>query len=176
MWISQAPGTGGVLSGAALKGYLADFEQKSAGWPATISSAFPRFHDIYQRAGVREYMGYLGDRHGDTLRETLARGMTNASAIVQVVTWNDFGEGTMVEPTAEYGYQDLGIVQDSRRQYLQPGFAATTNDLAMAFEFYQLRRSRATNRLAAAELDRAFAEIVSGKLAAARSRLDQLTR
>ena len=67
MWMSQAPGTGGVLSGAALNSYLAEFDQKAGAWPASISSAFPRFHDIYQRAGVRNYWGYLGDRSGQTL-------------------------------------------------------------------------------------------------------------
>ena len=50
MWMSQAPGTGGVLSDAALQSYLADFDQKAKGWPVYISRAFPRFHDIYQRA------------------------------------------------------------------------------------------------------------------------------
>jgi hypothetical protein len=175
MWLSQAPGTGGILSGAALKSYLADFERKSAGWPATISSAFPRFHDIYQRAGVRDFWGYLGDRHGDTLRETLSRGLTNSSAIVQVVTWNDYGEGSMVEPTEEYGYRDLGIIQDLRRQYLQPDFPCNTNDLALALQFYQLRRQCATNPAASAELDRIFGEIASGKLAVAKTRLEKVT-
>jgi hypothetical protein len=174
MWLSQAPGTGGVLSGAALKSYLADFDQKAGTWPAFISSAFPRFHDIYQRAGVRNYWGYLGDRHGDTLRETLSRGMTNGSAIVQVVTWNDFGEGSMVEPTREYGYRDLGILQEYRRQYLEPGFSPNTNDLTLAFRFYTLRRHAAANVAAAAELDRIFTNIVSGKLDAAKLQLDQL--
>jgi hypothetical protein len=176
MWMSQVPGTGGVLSGAALKSYLADFDQKSGNWPAYISSAFPRFHDIYQRAGVRNYWGYLGDRHGDTLRETLSRGMTNSSAIVQVVTWNDFGEGSMVEPTQEYGYRDLGIIQDCRRQYMEPDFPRNTNDLAMALRFYHLRQHSLTNRVASAELDRIFTNIVSGRLEAANRQLDQLTK
>jgi hypothetical protein len=176
MWMSQAPGTGGVLSGAALKSYLADFDQKAGNWPAFISSAFPRFHDIYQRAGVRNYWGYLGDRHGDTLRETLSRGMTNSSAIVQIVTWNDFGEGSMVEPTREYGYQNLGIVQDFRRQYLEPDFSRNTNDLKMAFRFYNLRRQYLTNIVVSAELDRIFTNIVSGKIEAANLQLDQLIK
>src|SRR5258706_4314225 len=77
MWMSQVPGTGGVLSRAALNSYLAGFDQKAGVWPAFISSAFPRFHDIYQKSGVRNYWGYLGDRQGDTFRETLSRGMTN---------------------------------------------------------------------------------------------------
>ena len=176
MWMSQVPGTGGVLSGAALKSYLADFDQKAGNWPAFISSAFPRFHDIYQRAGVRNYWGYLGDHHGDTLRETLSRGMTNSSAIVQVVTWNDFGEGSMVEPTQEYGYRDLGIIQDFRRQYLESDFSRNTNDLTMALRFYNLRRQYLTNIVVSAELDRIFTNIVSGKIEVANLQLDQLTK
>jgi hypothetical protein len=176
MWMSQAPGTGGILSEAALRGYLADFEQKAAGWPMYVSSAFPRFHDIYQRAGVRSYLGYLGDRHGETLRETLSRAMTNSSAFVQVVTWNDFGEGSMVEPTEEYGYRDLGIVQELRRQFLQPDFSGTTNDLALALRFYNLRRNTATNSSASHQLDTIFSEIVSNKLEDAKAQLTTLEK
>jgi hypothetical protein len=176
MWMSQVPGTGGVLSDAALRSYLADFDQKAAAWPAFISSAFPRFHDIYQRAGVRNYLGYLGDRHSETLRETLSRAMTNSSAIVQVVTWNDFGEGSMVEPTREYGYRDLGIIQDFRRQYLNPDFSRGTNDLALALRLYHLRRQYAANSIVSAQLDGIFTNIVSGNLAAANLQLGRLTQ
>ncbi|MEJ0091089.1 MAG: glycoside hydrolase family 71/99-like protein [Limisphaerales bacterium] len=176
MWMSQVPGTGGVLSGAALKSYLADFDQKAASWPAFISSAFPRFHDIYQRAGGRNYWGYLGDRRGDTLRETLSRGMTNSSAIVQIVTWNDFGEGSMVEPTQEYGFRDLGIIQDFRRQYLEPNFSNNTNDLNLALQFYNLRQKSMTNSAASTELDRIFTNIIAGKLEAAKLQLNALSK
>src|SRR5271168_4918608 len=58
MWLTQAPGTGGVLSDVALQSYLAGFEQKAGTWPAYISSAFPRFHDIYQSQDGRNYLGY----------------------------------------------------------------------------------------------------------------------
>jgi len=176
MWLSQAPGTGGVLSGAALKNYLAEFDQKALVWPAFISSAFPRFHDIYQRAGVRNYWGYLGDRHSETFRETLSRGMTNSSAIVQVVTWNDFGEGSVVEPTEEYGYRDLGMIQDFRRQYLQPGFSGSTNDLAVALQFYKLRRQHSTNQVISARLDQIFTNLVAGQIAPSKLQLDQLAK
>ena len=163
MWLSQTPGTGGVLSDAALKNYLAGFEQKAQTWPTFISSAFPRFHDIYQRAGNRSYWGYLGDRNGETLRETLSQAMTDSSAIAQIVTWNDFGEGTAVEPTKEYGYRDLGLIQDFRRQYLDSNFSFRTNDLALALRFYNLRRQSVTNTILASELDCVFTNIVSGQ-------------
>ena len=174
MWISQAPGTGGVLSGAALKSYLNDFDQKADTWPAFISSAFPRFHDIYQRADVRNYLGYLGDRHGETLRETLSRGMTNSSTIVQIVTWNDFGEGSMVEPTREYGYRDLGMIQDFRRRYLEPTFSRHTNDLAMALRLYELRHQFTTNDLISAELDHVFTNLITGKIEEASLQMNHL--
>ena len=126
--------------------------------------------------GCATIWGYLGDRHGDTLRETLSRGMTNSSAIVQVVTWNDFGEGSMVEPTQEYGYRDLGIIQDFRRQYLDPGFPRHTNDLAMALRFYNLRRQNLTNRAVSAELDGIFTNLVSGRIDVAKIQLEQLAK
>jgi len=174
MWLSLTPGARGVLSLAALENYLAKFEREGSVWPAFISSAFPRFHDIYQPAGVRDYWGYLGDRKGEVLRMTLTRALTNQSAIVQVVTWNDFGEGTMIEPTVEYGYRDLGIIQDARRAHLDSQFSYQSNDLVLATHLYQLRRAAATNAPLNAELNQAFTAIISGNLTQARQHLTRV--
>jgi hypothetical protein len=162
MWLSQQPGTGGVLSEGSLRNYLNDFERKGAGWPAYISSAFPRFHDIYQKAGVRSYWGYLGDKNGQTLRETLGHALTNNSVLVQVVTWNDFGEGTVIEPTKEYGFRDLSLIQDFCRQKSTAQNTLLTNTLPLALEFYRLRCCSATNAALALALDQAFTNLVSG--------------
>lgn len=174
MWLSQVPGTGGVLSGAALDNYLSTFEQNGRPWPASISSAFPRFHDIYQKAGVRDYWGYLGDRNGETLRETLKRALTGHSPFVQIVTWNDFGEGTIVEPTREYGYRDLGIIQDYRREYLNANFSYRTNDLVLATRLYHLRTRPTNDAHSTSELDGIFTNIIAGDLDTANSRLSRL--
>ncbi|HWD91902.1 MAG TPA: glycoside hydrolase family 71/99-like protein [Verrucomicrobiae bacterium] len=169
MWMSQT--NNGVLAPAALDSYLNSFQQNGAAWPAFISSAFPRFHDIYQQAGVGSSYGYLDDASGATFRNTLSRALTNQSAIVQIVTWNDYGEGTIVEPTADYNVRDLGVMQDLRRQYLDTGFSYHTNDLAIATRFFNLRRQYSANRLVSAELDRAFTNIVSANLNAANLQL-----
>lgn len=97
--------------------------------------------------------------------------MTNDSALIQIVTWNDFGEGTVVEPTKQYGYRDLGIIQDFRRQYLETNFLHHTNDLTLATRLYTLRRQHATNAIISAELDRVFTNIVSGRLVTANLQL-----
>jgi hypothetical protein len=172
MWLSG----GGTLSTSALENYSNSFQQNGSSWPAFISSTFPRFHDIYAEAGVGPSYGTLNDSNGDTLRSTLRRALTNNSAFVQVVTWNDFGEGTMVEPTKQFGYRDLGIIQDFRREYLDPAFAYGTNDLALAMQFYNLRRQYAANANISAELDRAFTNIISGKLNAARLQFSGLEK
>ena len=155
------PMSGGTLTPAQLQSYLVSFDQKAGGWPGFVSSAFPRFHDIYAQAGVGSSYGYLDDANGSTLTNTLSRAMTNNSAIVQIVTWNDFGEGTIVEPTREYGYRDLGIIQDFRRQYTDANFSYHTNDLAMAFRFYNLRKQYGNSPAISAELNRIFTNIVS---------------
>jgi glycoprotein endo-alpha-1,2-mannosidase len=97
--------------------------------------------------------------------------MTNNSAMVHVVTWNDFGEGTMVEPTLDYGYRDLGIIQNFRRQYIDPNFSYTTNDLSTAYRFYNLRKQYGTNAAISAELNRAFTNIVNGRISVANLQL-----
>jgi hypothetical protein len=172
MWLSQS--SGGVLTMSSLDSYLNSFEQNGKFWPAFVSSAFPRYHDIYAQAGVGASNGTLDDNNGDTFRSTLRRAFTNNSAVVQIVTWNDFGEGTIVEPTQQYGYRDLGIIQDFRRQYLDPAFPGQTNDLSLATRLYNLRRQYAANGGVGAELDRIFTNIVSGNLPAARLQLTGL--
>ena len=97
--------------------------------------------------------------------------MTNSSMIVQIVTWNDFGEGTVVEPTKEYGYRDLGIIQDYRRLFLDPKFPFHTNDLGLAIRLYHMRRLHAVKPATSAQLDAVFTNIVAGGLAEADYRL-----
>jgi Glycosyl hydrolase family 99 len=171
MWLSG--GGTNTLAPAQLQSYLNSFEltAKNQAWPSFVSSAFPRFHDIYAQAGVGASYGYLDDGNGSTLTNTLSRAMTNNSAIVQIVTWNDFGEGTVVEPTRDYGYRDLEIVQNLRRQYMDPGFPYHTNDLAMAFRFYNLRRQYGNNTSISSELNRIFTNMVSGNVVTANLQL-----
>jgi hypothetical protein len=175
--MSLSGGGTNTLTPAELQSYLVSFEQNAAGWPSFISSAFPRFHDIYAQVGGTA-LGYLDDAGGNTLTSTLRRAMTNNSALVQIVTWNDFGEGTIVEPTVagsetttEYGYADLGIIQDLRRQYLDSTFPYYTNDLALAFRLYNLREQYGNNPAISAELDRIFTNIVSGAVSTANLQL-----
>jgi len=171
MSLSQPTGGSNVLSDSSLQNYLTNFNHKAAGWPAYISSAFPRFHDIYAQAGVGTSFGYLADSNGVTFQKTLTQAATNAASIIQIVTWNDYGEGTIVEPNQEYGYRDLGIIQDLRRQYFDSSFPYHTNDLTLAARLYNLRRLYSSNSIISAELNRVFSNVVSGNLTVASQQL-----
>jgi hypothetical protein len=103
-----------------------------------------------------------------------SRAMTNDSILVQIATWNDFGEGTEIEPTRENGYRDLGIVQDLRRQFLDSQFSCHTNDLTLPTRLYKLRQQYGSGSPVAAELDGIFTNAVSGRLREADSRLKSI--
>jgi hypothetical protein len=172
MHLSQA--TSGNLSPAALEQYLDHFEADGRRWSGFISPCFPRFHDIYLQAKAGASYGALNDAEGAVFRSTLARALTNNSCMVQLVTWNDFGEGTVLEPTAEHGYRDLTVIQEYRRRYLDPGFSGQTDDLKLPLRVYRLRRACGNESTACAELDRVFEAAVSGDLRRAEQLLKRI--
>ena len=168
MWAS----VNGTLTPARLAQYLDEFYGRAASWPLAVGGAFTGFHDIYQQAGVRASYGYLDDRGGQTLAETLRRAVASGAPVVQVATWNDFGEGTMVEPTRERGYRDLETVQAAVRAWRTLPYAAA--DLALPVRLYTLRKQPGTNPATTARLDDAAARLASGDPAGARAILDAL--
>ncbi|MCC6616166.1 MAG: glycoside hydrolase family 99-like domain-containing protein [Anaerolineae bacterium] len=165
---------GGVsLAPAALDSYLERFYRNARRQDVIVGSAFPAFHDIYQQAGVRSSYGYIDPQNGETLRHTLDLALAADPQIVQLVTWNDYGEGTIIEPTEEFGYQYLEIVQTTRRT-LQADFAPTADDLRLPLALFQLRKAHAGDVAVNAELDRAYDALIAGDTAAAAAIIDRI--
>ncbi len=125
---------GRVVPPAAWRAYLNQLYEKGG-----VGTAFPKFHDIYAEAGVRESYGYLDDQGGAVFGETLARAGEGAS-LIQIVTWNDYGEGTIIEPTAEFGYRYLEAIQSYRNQQAGTTFPYRADDLRLPIALYQLRQ------------------------------------
>ncbi len=168
--------SGGVeleLAPAALDSYLEMFYRNAQRRDFIVGSAFPGFHDIYAEAGVRSSYGYLDAQEGETLRSTLDMALTQNSDIVQLVTWNDYGEGTTIEPTAEYGYQYLEIIQQARTD-MDSDFEISADDLHLPMRLLLLRRAHFGDAEINAALDRAFEAIIADDLAEARVILDRM--
>lgn len=147
------------------------FDRAASGWPLFAAVAFPRFHDIYQEAGAGKSYGMVEDRNGQTYADTLAKALQSRAGIVQIATWNDWGEGTQIEPSQEFGCRDLVATQRLRRRYWGPGFGGTARDLLLPVEWYQLSKRYAGSSAMHAELANFFPLVVSGRLKEARALL-----
>jgi hypothetical protein len=169
MWASKH----GVLDPKALDDYLDGFSKQDG---LKIEAAFPGFHDIYKEAGVRPSYGYLDSRDGETFRHTLERAIASGCPYVQIATWNDFGEGTCIEPSREYGFRYLETVQDARRRIADGPFPYRPADLRLPIRIYGLRkiiRSSAHERKA---IDAIVTDLFAGEVSRASKLLDELEK
>jgi hypothetical protein len=133
-----------------------------------IVSACPGYKDIYP-----ESRPVLEHADGETLRVSLDEALAGPAKVVQLVTWNDYGEGTMIEPTHEFGYRFLEIVQEANRRRRGPSFVFTAADLRLPERLYRARKQASA---AAADLDAVADALRDGNTAAATAALDRLEK
>jgi hypothetical protein len=172
-WVPMWQSRDGVLSHKDALDYLRSFGETATAWNVAMTAAFPGFHDIYADAGVQPSYGVLDARDGATFRETLSAALQSPAPFVQLVTWNDFGEGTAIEPTADAGYRDLEAVQQARR-LLDPAFRFAADDLRLPVALYQLRKRLPTDAAATEALDGVALALLDGRVGDAREALSQL--
>ena len=167
-WVHPDPWDGG-FSDETVKVRIGEvFTYFSKNPAEVIVSAFPGFNDVYVE-GHRQ----LDHRGGQVMQQTLEVAMNGPWPIVQLVTWNDYGEGTMIEPTMEFGYTFLEAVQDARRRERGPAFPFTAADLRLPERLLELRKA---GGVPGATLDRIARCLKTGACAEARRELDGLAR
>ena len=93
--------------------------------------------------------------------------------IVQLATWNDWGEGTQIEPSAEFGYRDLETVQTLRRKHIESKFAFQPDDLRLPHRLLEARRKPNADHK---RLDEIADAIVGGNVSQARSVIDSIKK
>lgn len=135
-----------------------------------IGSAYPRFKDIYAQRGQKGY-AEIPDNDGKTYAETLDRALKAGYEAVQVATWNDWQEGTQIEPSKEFGYRDLIATQVARKK-VDPDFRFIAADLDLPFRLYNLRKAQPKS----ATLDRVRDAIFKGDTSTAKKLLDEVER
>jgi hypothetical protein len=153
----------GEVSRSELESYLSGSYRTLAGSDYVIASAFPGFHDIYKEAGVGSSYGHLDFNDGETFEFTLQKALESDPDVIQVVTWNDYGEGTMVEPTLEYGYKYLELIQKIKKESIDDKFLYTQKDLTLPIQIYHLRKQYVGNTKVNAQLDSAVIAILAGR-------------
>ena len=141
-----------------------------------VSVAFPGFHDIYNDAGLHDSYGFIDETGGRTLTESLDRALTSGAPVVQIATWNDYGEGTVIEPTRRRQFQHLEEIQKRRRPQSANKASAGPSDLKLPVRLFELRKAASGDERASKLLDEASAKLLSSDIQAVRSHLQQLAQ
>lgn len=135
-----------------------------------MAALYPGFDDYYEVAGVEE--GYFTIEHeeGAVLDSmmSLLDYYDEYVDMVQLITWNDYGEGTMFEPTLEFGYTFLTELQT----FL--GVEYGEHELEQIHRLYELRKERKGDFGAQAHLDEAAEAFINVDPELAESILDQV--
>ena len=133
-----------------------------------IPVAFPGFHDIYERAELHESYGHIDDREGKTFAETLDLALKSESAFLQIATWNDYGEGTVIEPTRQKGYRNLETLQERVGSK-----ESSVEDLRLPVRWYRLKKGLSNNGEAMEALEKTSDLLFDSQWEAARKELNR---
>lgn len=159
---------GKTVSSADWKKYLETLHSRSDDGESIVSVAFPGYRDIYGEAELHESYGRIDARGDKTFRETLALAMESDSDVVQIATWNDYGEGTVIEPGENFEYRYVEAVQEVASTKYAP------EDLRLPARLYQLRKRFQKKAAAVKQLDEASTHLFAGEVDKARILLDKV--
>ncbi|MBI3883007.1 MAG: hypothetical protein HY305_01995 [Sphingobacteriales bacterium] len=121
-----------------------------------IASAYPGFNSFYKEGGWPGPQWIIAANGVANFEQTLDLALATSYNYLQLCTWNDYGEGTMLEPTEEFKYTLLTTLQQKL------GVSdLTQSDLEAAARLYALRKANAGNTDALKKLDQGFYYIAS---------------
>lgn len=150
--------------------YLTNFYTNTAPkLSVAMGSAYPGFKDYYKEGGAGDEIGWtIEHNNGTTLEQTLAMAKSANVNYLQLITWNDFGEGTMIEPTKEFGYTYLEKIKTFA------GVKNTNSAFADISTLYNLRKEKKGNTDAQKKLDNVFDYFVSMQPEKAKQLLNEI--
>ncbi len=135
---------------------LQDFyRDRSRLYLRSIAGAYPGFRDYYQQGGWEKNLFIIDHNGTATLETTLELARESQLPFVQICTWNDFGEGTMIEPTLEFNFRFLETVQ----RY--SGVPYTIAELRLIYQWYILCKKYKTNVLVQTQLLQSYYFLIS---------------
>jgi hypothetical protein len=153
-WVYENNGTSDYLS--VQQSFLANEAGKFSN---SIGDAFVGYNDFYTAGGdPSAAAGFVipeSNSNGQTLTETLDQDQTYSKNItaIQVATWNDYGEGTMIEPTVQNGFSSLEQIQQFT------GVPYGLSQLQLVYQLYEAREEFLGNNAGEATLNQVSSDI-----------------
>ena len=137
-----------------------------------MGGVYPGFNDFYAEGGAGSSYFNIPHNNGSTLDQVIGLVNLNKNIIemVQFITWNDFGEGTIFEPTFETGFSYLVKIQK------YTGVQYGQSELQEIYRLYNLRKKFNTNIAKQQQLNLAFQYFVSLKVKEASIILDAVEK
>ncbi|ADO71101.1 glycoside hydrolase family 71/99-like protein [Stigmatella aurantiaca] len=117
--------------------------------------AYPGFNTFYTDGGWGGPGWSLPHNGTGTFGQTLDLAKNSGVNWIQLATWNDYGEGTMIEPTREFGYGALTTLQQKL------GVSYNQSHLELIAKLYAQRKQYANDSAKQAQLNTAFNHFVN---------------
>ena len=159
---------------AKISSDYAAFREETSGMEYVIATAYPGFD-----SSITDELGRFtpgGSNHdiiafdgGETFRQTFSLALGLKPDIIQLGTWNDYNESTVIEPSVpslchnkteeSRGYIALEYVQAQKREWENSEW--TSRDLRIPLELYRLAKTPGVTEKQKAMIDRAYSAIFS---------------
>jgi len=136
---------------ANLQGF---YQNRAPGLSTYFAGAYPGFKDFYQPGGWGSTLFVIDHNGTSTLQASLNLAKTSGTDYLQLITWNDYGEGTMIEPTLDFNFTFLQTIQ----QYT--GVSYTDIELKLIYKWYTLRKKYKTDSIISKQLTQAYNYLV----------------
>lgn len=135
-----------------------------------MAAAFSGFNSFYAAGGGSGPGPLLSNTPAPSVaffKQTLDLAIAQPNiTYTQLVTWNDYGEGTIIEPTTQFNYDFLTTLQTE----LQVS-TLSISDLQAVAQLYTLRQSNVGNAANLAKLDQGFYFMASLQMDSAKALL-----
>ncbi len=131
------------------------YQNRAPGLATFFAGAYPGFKDFYKPGGWGNTLFVIDHNGTASLQNSLNLAKSSGSNYVQLITWNDYGEGTMIEPTLDFNFTFLQTIQ----QYT--GVTYTDTELKLIYKWYTLRKKYAGNNTVEAQLTLAYNYLVA---------------
>ncbi|MDR1873640.1 MAG: hypothetical protein LBQ90_01305 [Synergistaceae bacterium] len=131
--------------------------------PYIVAGVSPSFGDaVLKEAKMQTNSRFLTYDDGGTFSLMFETAESWQPDVIQLITWNDYGESTIIEPTVERGYAELEYVQRWRKKTDAAFPAFTPEDLRAPLEFFKLMAGKTATPAQAGLIEAAYGAIFSG--------------
>lgn len=145
-----------------------NYYAQASNFPISIGVVYPGFKSFYQAGGADGPTWQIAYNGTSTFSTLLDKALASSVGIIQFATWNDYGEGTMIEPTAEFGYGFLTTMQQKL------GVSYGQHELELIYRLYQYRKQYKGNSGVQQQLNQVFGYFAAQQVSNAEGLLNSI--